>query len=186
MAWWMTSVLANRLLSPEVSNSEKREYKKYINQYKSGTYMNNYQYNNNKPERHPEYKYFQKFIRRGDCSYQSNHHSIDKKDEKIYMAYLDLNKISTLTGSSSKVPGMQGNELTSKRYNEYSRWITTGKYPVKIPGVRKSSSSNTSKGSNSLSKKSTNSLGSHKHYKRSVNNLSNKQSFKKLQRSSSA
>jgi len=28
MAWWMTSVLANRLLSPEVSNSERREYKK--------------------------------------------------------------------------------------------------------------------------------------------------------------
>lgn len=102
------------------------------------------------------------------------------------MAYLDLNKISTLTGSSSKVPGMQGNELTSKRYNEYSRWITTGKYPVKIPGVSKTSSntsSSVSKGVTSLTKKSTNSLSNHRHNKRS---LSNKQSYKKLQRSSSA
>jgi len=184
MAWWMTSVLANRLLSPEVSSSERREYKKYVNQHKSGIY--NHQYNTNKPERHPEYKYLQKYIRRGDCSYQSLHHSIDKKDEKIYMAYLDLNKISTLTGSSSKVPGMQGNELTSKRYNEYSRWITTGKYPVKIPGVSKTSSntsSSVSKGVTSLTKKSTNSLSNHRHNKRS---LSNKQSYKKLQRSSSA
>jgi len=178
MAWWMTSVLANRLLSPEVSSSEKREYKKYINQYKSGTYMNNHQYNTNKPERHPEYKYLQKYIRRGDCSYQSLHHSIDKKDEKIYMAYLDINKISTLTSSSSKVPGMQGSGLAKKRYNEYSRWITTGKYPIKIPGVSKTSSNVSSSVSKSVS--------SHKHYRRSVNNLSNKQSFKKLQRSSSA
>ena len=137
--------------------------------------------NTSKPERHPEYKYLQKYIRRGDCSYQSLHQSIDKKDGMIYTAYLDYNKISTLTGSSSKVPGMQGNELNSKRYNEYLRWITTGKYPIKIPGVGKSSSSSSS--SSEIKSKSS---SLNKHYKRSTHNLSHKHSLKKLQRSSSA
>jgi len=182
-AWWMTNVLANQLLSPEVPSSEIKDYKKYVNQYKSDIPLYS-QYNTSRPERHPEYKYFQMYIRRGDCSYQSIPHSISKKDEKIYKAY---NKIPTkLTGSSSKVPGMQGDELHSKRYIGYSRWITTGKYSSSIPGVTKSSSSNSSYSSKKLESSSKASRMS-KHYKSSTSNkLSGNTSLKKLQRSSSA
>jgi len=179
--WWMTNVLATRLLSPEVSSSERKEYKKYVNQYKSDILLNS-QYNTSKPERHPEYKYFQMYIKRGDCSYQSLPHSIPKKDEKIYKAH---NKEPKLTGSSSKVPGMQGNELQSKRYIGYSRWIATGKYPISIPGVSKSSSSTSSSVSKGIESSKTPRMN--KHYKSSTNNnLSNKSNIKKHQRSSSA
>lgn len=164
--WWMTNVLATRLLSPEVSSSERKEYKKYVNQYKSDILLNS-QYNTSKPERHPEYKYFQMYIKRGDCSYQSLPHSIPKKDEKIYKAH---NKEPKLTGSSSKVPGMQGNELQSKRYIGYSRWIATGKYPISIPGVSKSSSSTSSSVSKGIESSKTPRMN--KHYKSSTDRKS--------------
>ncbi|KAJ3012423.1 UNVERIFIED_CONTAM: phosphatidylinositol-3,5-bisphosphate 5-phosphatase [Siphonaria sp. JEL0065] len=143
LPWWTTSALSMRLLDPQVSSGEMKEYKRYVAQFKpppvSTTKIPKLSTSKRSAteaasRHHPDYEIFQNHVQSSiPKANTSKPDTIDARDEEIYRYYANQSgKVSTYLRASD-VAGMSvGVDGTSEseeaRYEAYTQWLATGKY----------------------------------------------------------
>ncbi|KAJ3086360.1 phosphatidylinositol-3,5-bisphosphate 5-phosphatase, partial [Quaeritorhiza haematococci] len=100
--WWTTSALATRLLDPQVPSSELREYKRYVNQFRTTTLTSSSaDSSSDGASSHPDYNLFSNYVSWPTEGAMDN--KVDSRDEALYSAYATtMGKVSTYIGPNAK------------------------------------------------------------------------------------
>ncbi|KAJ3383720.1 phosphatidylinositol-3,5-bisphosphate 5-phosphatase [Entophlyctis sp. JEL0112] len=152
--WWTTSALSMKLMNPEVSHSEMKEYKRYISQFRPASLtstripkLSPYTRSNQRQrellaaKNHPDYEVFDVYIKSGEASVKTKRvkdASADGRDRSIYEYYVRVGTgVGVGTPMNAETPAEVGaagetapwgGESEDARHEGYARWVSTGAY----------------------------------------------------------